>query len=221
MKPYYEEKGITIYHGDCREILPTLSPVDLVLTDPPFAVRKDKWDVFKDAEDFKSFTSTWLKASYACSPLIVCFFADKLVPLLLEAAAQASVPYRRALIWRKPPGSQFAGASLDGFWFDFEMIQVFGEPRVKTNKATRFGVLEFRTVIGQTHGCEKPEGLLRVLVDAYAPLGGMVVDPFMGTGTSLRAAKDMGRLAIGIDLGEQNCEIAAKRLQQGVLPLTA
>jgi site-specific DNA-methyltransferase (adenine-specific) len=221
MLPYYDQDGITIYHADCREVLPMLESgsVDLVLTDPPFSVRSESWDCFDDEVDFEHFTGTWLKLAYHLSPLIVCFFGDKYVPLLRTAAARRGIPYRRGLVWRKPPGSQFGGASLDGFWWDFEMIQVFGEPRTNRSKAERFGVLDYRTVTGQEHGCEKPVGIMRELIDAYCPIDGTLLDPFMGSGTTLRAAKDLGRRAIGIEIEERYCEAAAKRLQQQVLPL--
>lgn len=219
MKPYYEQDGISIYHGDCISVLPHLPKSDFALTDPPFAVRDDEWDVFEDEHEFAYFTGRWLAMCYSLCPVVACFFPDKFVPLLREAAARRSIPYRRALVWRKPPGSQYAGASLDGFWYDFEMIQVFGQPKTSVRKAQHFGVIEARTVAGQSHGCEKPVKLLQRLIEAYTEPGGTVIDPFCGTGTTLVAAKRVGRAAIGIEQSEEHCETACQRLHQAVLPL--
>jgi site-specific DNA-methyltransferase (adenine-specific) len=217
MTPYYQENGITIYHGDSREVLPLLPKVDLVLTDPPFSVRGDSWDSFSDPFEFECFTARWLSQSYQVAGLVACFFPDKFLPMLMSIAQRWNIPYRRGLVWRKPAGSQFGGASMDGFWFDFEMVFVFGEPSQLKHADTRFSVLEWRTITNQTHGCEKPEGLLKQIIERYTALGATVVDPFMGTGTTLRAAKGLGRCAVGIDSSERNCEEAADRLRQEVL----
>lgn len=221
IKPYYSDDAVTIYHGDCREILPQIpaKSVDLVLTDPPFGVRDDRWDIFSDVEAFRNFTASWLVPSYATTWVLACFFADKYIPLLLAVAEANSIPYRRALVWRKPAGSQFAGASLDGFWYDFELIQVFGVPTFCQPKATRFGVLEYRTVINQEHGCQKPLVLLQELVEAYSSDGGIILDPFLGTGTTAFASKKLNRKCIGIEIEEKSCEIAANRCRQMVFNL--
>jgi len=122
------------------------------------------------------------------------------VPQLLEAAAHINIPYRRALIWRKPPGSQFAGASLDGFWFDFEIIQVFGKPGFSSGNNTKMAVLEYRTITGQEHGCEKPIELLQDLVNGYSQIGDVIIDLFCGTGTTLIACHNLNRRCRGIEI---------------------
>ena len=70
------------------------------------------------------------------------------------------------------------------------------------------------------HPCPRPLNGMKYLVECFCPPSGLVVDPFMGSGTTLVAAKDLGRRAIGIEIEERYCEIAAKRLAQEVLPLT-
>lgn len=184
-----------------------------VITDPPFAVRDDRWDQFS-VDSFAAFMCAWLEIGKRHADVVVSFMADKNVPLLRVAAAQVKLPYRRALIWRKPPGSQFAGASLDGFWFDFEIIQVFGRPKFKPDKQTKMAVLEHRTVIGQQHGCEKPVELLSDLVIGYSQLDNIVVDLFAGSGTTLVACEQTGRIGYGMEICEKYVSVTLERLSQ-------
>lgn len=220
MTPYYSDEAVSLYHGDCREILPSLDvSAAATITDPPYAVRRDvgsKWDRFGGDLEFLGFTTAWLRLCAERSDVQVIFFPDRYTHIIRDAARYASTPYRRSLIWRKPPGSQYAGASMDGFWFDFEPICVFGRPAEPVRTASRFGVIDQRTVAGQGHGCEKPLPLLRLLVDAYTQPGELVIEPFAGTGSTLRAAKDLGRRAIGVEQDEAHCEAAAERLRQEV-----
>ena len=182
-----------------------------LISDPPFAVREDDWDKFSGDEGFVNFTSTWINNGKEFADVVISFMADKNVPLLLEAAALAGIDYRRALIWRKPPGSQFAGASLDGFWYDFEIIQVFGKPNFKPGKDTKMAVLEYRTVTKQEHGCEKPLGLLEDLVNGYSENSGNVMDLFGGTGTVLIACERLGRKCRAVEISPAYCAVAIQR----------
>lgn len=216
MKPYYVDDAVTIFHGDCRDVLPSLN-ADLVLTDPPFMVRRDNWDTFASAEAFQVFTTEWLRRSNNGSHHLISFFTAEFLPILRASAIAAEWPYRRTLIWSKPAGSQFGGARRDGFWFDFELITVFGDTAVKGSGGTQLSVLSYRTEVDGVHPCKKPQALMCRLVEAYSALGEIVIDPFMGSGTTLRAAKDLGRKAIGIEIDERYCEAAAKRMSQAVL----
>lgn len=220
IRPLYDADGITIYKGDALEILKSL-PVekvaDATITDPPFFVRKDDWDTFEDDYDFEIFTSKWMRECNRRSDVIVSFFPERNLLNLLFAAKRLNIPYRRMMIWHKPPGSQYAGASKDGRWYDFEPILVFGEPEEAIIKANKFGVITERTITGQIHGCQKPETLLGDLIDSYVKPGGVVLDPFMGTGSTLVAAKRMGRRAIGIEREQKYIDFAIKRLAQRVI----
>lgn len=203
--------------GDCTNPIVTGSllageKAQAAITDPPFNVRDDSWDAFKSEKDFAAFTGSWLEFAYSVSDVVACFFADKFVPLLLEVAGSHNVPYRRALIWQKPPGSQFAGASLDGFWFDFEIIQVFGQPTFAPDKHTKMAVLEHRTVTGQEHGCEKPVALLVDLVDGYSERGGIVFEPFSGVGTTMTACEQLGRKCRATEKDPKSAAVNLERL---------
>lgn len=202
--------------GDCTdktviEVLMRGEQAETLMVDPPFYVREDKWDKFDSDESFVDFTSLWLGLANPIADTVVSFMADKNVPQLFLAAARVGLPYRRALIWRKPPGSQFAGASLDGFWFDFEIIQVFGKPKFEPDKYTKMAVLEHRTITGQEHGCEKPIELLMDLVNGYSTPGGRVIDFFNGTGTTLIACENLNRRCRGVEIDEGYAAVTIQR----------
>ena len=148
--------------------------------------------------------------------MLVVFFADRNMSLLLATATRLAIPYRRSLVWRKPPGSQFGGAARDGFWYDFELIHVYGKPTKKPGRSRNFAVLEHRTVTGQKHGCQKPLPLMETLVEAYTKKDAVVLDPFMGSGTTGVACKRLGRDFIGIEINEEYFEIAKKRIDEPV-----
>lgn len=227
MKPYYEEKGITIYHGDCRDVLPDLTreSVDAFVTDPPF---------FMPAAHFQSRVK-WQRSWGDCSILGTFWRAilDAVMPVLKSTGHAItfcngdSYPvfypemYRRfdtlkclvwdkghvglGRIWRHQHELVLAGRWADSFvdiggrlWSD--VIRVDASPSTD-----------------REHPVEKPPSLLEHLILPIVPRDGCVLDPFMGSGTTLRAAKDLGRKAIGIEIEEKYCEIAANRLRQEVL----
>lgn len=236
MKPYYEDtkSGITIYHGDCREILPTLPKVDLVLTDPPYGIdfhsprpneqrKKDK--IRNDGlEEYKKMIG-WLYSSI--SDVLVdggvvccCCGGGGGTPSL--AYAWIEVPKHLKLenvcIWDKG----FVGMGWRyRFQWEAVIIATKGERQTWNGGNNRSNILEFQKVIPKNgeHPTPKPEALMRQMVSDNSDIGSLVLDPFMGSGTTLRAAKDLGRKAIGIEIEEKYCEIAVKRLAQEVLPL--
>ena len=209
MQPYYQEQGITIYHGDCRDILPTLAPVDLVLTDPPYGISKWSatggnslrqnevdmirvWDVAPSAETLRLVVSA---GRYA----IVWggnYFADALGG------------FRSPLVWDKQiRGMHFADGEMAWTNFDFSTLRIFTYPVASSDVKGK-----------RVHPTQKPIALLRWCIQ-QCKSANTILDPFMGSGTTLRAAKDLGRKAIGIEIEERYCEIAATRLQQEVFAL--
>ena len=195
MKPYYEEAGITIYHGDCRKVLPTLPKVDLVLTDPPYGMHKAAWD----AEIVP--VESWL-------PL-----ARELGPVVLFCGVKGMYDYPRpdwVMGWMRPGSIQRNGA-LRGF-NNWEPMLTYGLQALENDVVV---IPNFPDVDSVDHPTPKPLKLiLRLLVRLS---GETILDPFMGSGTTLVAAKQLGRRAIGIEMEERYCEIAAKRLAQSVL----
>jgi DNA modification methylase len=208
MKPYYEDSkaGITIYHGDCREILPMLPKVDLVLTDPPYGL--NRW--FQNHKVCKRFgqiigdDKQFDPRPFLIAKNHIFWGANHFANLLSNET--------RWLMWLKH------GEGLldkrDHASFELAWTDMGGSCR-----AFRF-IWDGFIKQGKNHGLEhchpteKPVELLRwccSLVD-----GKSVLDPFMGSGPTLRAAKELGRKAIGIEIEEKYCEIAAKRLSQEV-----
>ena len=211
MKPYYEYEGITIYHGDCRDILPTLKSVDLVLTDPPYGLdyasnRGASWQGTKILGDL----DTTLRDS------VLAFLSD--VPAYVFGTWKTPQPrgVRQILIWNKGPASGMGNLKFP--WKNsFEEIYVLGDGFCGSRDEA---VLMGHTQVsweskGRCHPNQKPLSLIRYLLSKHTAQ--TILDPFMGSGTTLRAAKDLGRKAIGIEIEERYCEIAAKRLQQEVL----
>jgi len=222
MKPYYEHVGITIYHGDCREVLPTLGRVDHVITDPPYDTKTHNGArygfgetsskiPFAPLEDVGATCRMLIEAS---NRWIVAFCSLEMLGQYRDAAGDAWV---RSCFWRRPNGvPQFTG---DRPGQPGEGIAVMHSGSVKRwNGSGRHGYYEFLIEQhGRVHPTEKPLALMLQLVSDFTDPDDLILDPFMGSGTTLRAAKDLGRRAIGIELEEKYCEIAALRLAQEVL----
>ncbi len=215
MTPYYQDESTTIYHGDCREILPTLGRFDLLLTDPPYGINAEqfratlpdtKGESFVDAiigddsTELAKFVIDWLPIDHPA----VIWGANNFPELL---------PHKgRWLCWDKrltEPADKMLGSAFELAWenrksgFD-AMLRVLHGGVVNADGGRRF------------HPTQKPVTLFRKVMGRYANAE-TVIDPFLGSGTTLVAAKLEGRRAIGIELEERYCEIAANRLCQGVL----
>lgn len=229
MQPYYHDEaaGIQIYHGDCREVVPTLDAgsVDLVLTDPPFllparisASRRTWPRTLSDVAIMESFFRDAFReivgvireggAVYTfCDSTSYAVFMSVLYPL---------VDRTHCLVWDK-----CKGGLGNGWRHSHELIVHSALPGVRYADGFRRDILQCRTVASgdRSHASEKPVPLLTALMDAHP--AGTVLDPFMGTGSTLVAAKALGRRAIGIEIEERYCDIAAKRLQQSVMRFEA
>jgi len=200
MKPYYEDDAVTIYHADCRDVLPTLGPVDLVLTDPPygisFASQPTKWQRLA-----KMNPADWDEERPDLTPLIlapsVCIWGGNYFPLPVS---------RGWFVWIKPDAPpSMGGAELA--WTNRDANTKYISQSIGATNAERLG-----------HPTQKPLRVMKWCVEQF-PDAPTILDPFMGSGTTLRAAKDLGRKAIGIEIEEKYCEIAAKRMSQMVMQL--
>jgi site-specific DNA-methyltransferase (adenine-specific) len=210
MTPYYQDNAVTIYHGDCREILPSLEPVDLVLTDPPYAVM----------ESYDSHRDTGLRLD----KLIREFF-----PLVKDKTETISISCGVVNIWRYPRSTWIlcwfnsAGSGRGPWGFScWQPLLCYGpDPFLKSGSGCRPDFIEHSEASELNgHPCPKPLKFVSKWMQRVS-FGKSVLDPFMGSGTTLRAAKDLGRKAIGIEIEERYCEIAARRMAQEVLELTA
>lgn len=219
MKPYYEHAGITIYHGDCREILPGLNG-ELVLTDIPYGeVNRGSSGLRlldKGAADVATVPIRTVARiiAAACSTAYVFCGMEQVSPLRRSFVRQGMTT--RLGIWSKTNPSPMNGEHL---WLSSLETCVF--TRRKGAKFHEHCVQPLWLGPSDSedlgHPTPKPRWLFQRLVTASSDVGDTVIDPFMGSGTTLRVAKDTGRRAIGIEIEERYCEIAAKRLSQEVL----
>ena len=221
MKPYYNHGGIKIFHGDCREVLPGLGKVECIITDPPYLLSNyGGGGAFGDRDHLiktKGFTDSGVDYSFLDGfGSWFCFCSLRQLAELLTIAGKCH--RMNLLTWNKsnpvPTCNNKYLPDVEYIVHGFAKGRLFGEFKDKScfhvlpcgNKET-------------THPNEKPRRLIERLIRLGSELGDTIIDPFMGSGTTLRAAKDLGRKAIGIELEEKYCEIAAKRLSQEVLAL--
>ena len=208
IKPYYQDDACTIYHGDCRDILPSLPKVDLVLFDPPYGVGMKYADSPDDSpEVIQSLLLEIIPKFMELSP-IVLFTAGKFET---EIMLYQKMPPKWRLCWHKGATPNLSAVGFN----DWEMVMVYGSKVYAPCHDYFFALPEKMGAFG--HACPKPLKFSEILIGRFTDPGEMVIDPFMGSGTTLRAAKDLGRKAIGIEIEEKYCEIAVKRLRQEVL----
>jgi site-specific DNA-methyltransferase (adenine-specific) len=202
MTPYYEDDKAMIYHGDCREILPSLT-VDYVVSDPPYGidhVPSSYWKHQRIRGD-----STPFDPSHLLRYKAVLFGANHYADCLPPSAGWI-VWNKRDQVSRRLPGSDA----------ELAWTNILKQVRIFTHVWIPHTLRDERTV----HPTQKPVRLMRRILEEVIP-SGVVCDPYMGSGTTLRAAKDLNRKSIGIEIEERYCEIAARRLGQEVLDFGA
>jgi DNA modification methylase len=219
MKPYYDDgNGITLYHGDCREILPTLPKVDLVLADPPYGIGYAKYESHEDKQD-----------EYPQLLAAVIPAAESLVSDGWVCVFQSATTVHR---WGEWFGDKWRLIALPKTFVqirpcvgptwatDYALAWPAGKPAQK-GKLRDWFVCETSDMSKRPkgHPCPRPLNGIVFLVDALSEVGALILDPFAGSGTTLVAAKRLGRRAIGIEIEERYCEIAAARLEAERLTL--
>lgn len=221
MKPYFQDDAVTIYNCDCREILPQLPKVDLVLTDPPYGgVNRESNGLRNldkgcaDIETLQLTTMVPLLQNHANSYYIWC--GTEQVSQIRFDFIKAGCS-TRLCIWEKTNPSPMNGEHI--FLSAIECCVFAKYPKAYFNALCISPVFRGATEDKQEHPTQKPEWLMGKLIQISCPPSGLILDPFMGSGTTLRAAKNLGRKAIGIEIEEKYCEIAARRMAQMVMPL--
>ena len=210
MKPYYSRGGIDIYVGDAREVLPTLPNVDVVLTDPPYG-NDTVYDGYEDTQEALE--------SLICTTM----------PLLREKATRVLLTPGVGNLWRYPQPDWTlawftpagAGSGPWGFCCWQPIIAYGKDPYLQESLGRRPDAIVWtETSEKNGHPVPKPIAFWRWLVQrAVVRSTDVICDPFCGSGTTLRAAKDLGFKAISIEQSERYAEIAANRLQQEVFAL--
>lgn len=217
---YYEEKNpdLKIYCGDCLEIMPLLEEVNSVISDPPYGI-DFKYDGHDDHPDAyvggyeKYIMKVWKECEYKVGHHGIISFA------------QATKNFKNFWKWFGDDIRIFILAknfvSMRGdipYAYDPVIIKFIGEPILSNENRRDFFVANMAGVISNTnaiqreHPSPKPLDGIKYLVNAFSTNGSLVLDPFLGSGTTLVACKELGRNGIGIEINPKYCEIAKKRL---------
>jgi DNA modification methylase len=237
VKPYYDESGVTIYHGDALEVLDELEiSVDSVLTDPPYAsgsrteaskpasgamMRGVKWNARPIDNDQMTTTGfVWLMRQTAlrCYPLLpdgasfLSFIDWRQWPNLVGALETCNYRVQGMVVWDKE--SMGLG---NGFRSQHELICHASKGVPTVHDRALGNVLRHKRDAPTDHPSPKPPGLLRDLLSVVTEPGALILDPFMGSGSTLVACRDAGRRVVGIESVEAYCDVAARRLSQTAL----
>lgn len=234
MNPYHADDFCTIYHGDCREMPEHLMRGDLFVTDPPYsragAASTGRTNVAGRSGEIQDSDQFWLawfediaRRLAFCTKADGCgfIFCDYRTVHLIErgfASKGQGWIVSQCLVWNRMAmglGSPFRAS--------YELIAFVRGPKFKHE-----GPRNMRNVIDvywpygehKHHNAEKPVELLAKLIEPFSRPGDVVVDPFMGSGSTLVAARQLSRKAIGVDKGEHNCATAVRRLSQDVMLFT-
>jgi site-specific DNA-methyltransferase (adenine-specific) len=231
LTPYYEHAGITLYHGDCLDVMPRLSEAcaGVIYTDPPFAAAGGSTNgrtLDADTQFFEHWFLSVCEGMRRCSSpssawIVHCDW--RTIGSVQRCVARAGRNIRseafrvtQALYWDR--GSIGMGSP---FRNQVEMLAFVPGPRWESAMTKDVPTLirePWPYGLKENHGAEKPVKLIQRLLSLIEPTGTYTtLDPFAGSGTTLVAAKNLGRRAIGIEIEERYCEIAAQRLSQEVL----
>lgn len=211
IKSYYETENGKLYHGDCLEIMPELEPVDLVITDPPYGIGiaknglvcnggispsinygKQKWDLKQDRNIFTLI--------FSISKNQIIFGGNYYTDFLK--------PTNSWIFWDKikysngsRPNNSDGELAWTSFTFPLKKIAYLWRGMIKESPETRY------------HPTQKPVGLFMLILDFYSEVDNLILDPFLGSGTTVIACEKLGKKWIGIEISEEYCEIAAKRIE--------
>jgi site-specific DNA-methyltransferase (adenine-specific) len=249
MKPYYADEAVTLYHGDMRQVLPGLDlAADCVIADPPYGETVLTWDHWPERWPemlLQASRSMWCFGSMRMFlDRALEFSAWRLSQDVVWEKHNGSGPvadrfkrvHEHALHW-------YAGRWSDCYHQTPTVRVAEDRPRrdllARADRSAHTGSIGskvyaydgarlMRSVIPAKsthslalHPTEKPAGILRPLIEYACPPGGLVLDPFAGSGSTAVAARLTGRRTVLIEADERYCEVIAKRLAQGVLPLPA
>lgn len=213
MTPYYSDDHVTLYLGDCREVLPRLGPVDVVITDPPYSTGRSDGEFAATRN-----VAVSLHLASELAPTMLVFGTSSGRGIEFVRSSIRRLPHNRVLAWHR----SFVNSPAAGPWrWDLVLIHVFGRGSFGRPDASSLIRTDGTRALSEEtgHKAPVPIAVMAWLYEPFSP--GVVLDPFAGSGSTLLAARNAGGKAIGIEIEERYCEIAARRLAQDVLPLGA
>lgn len=243
MREYYRDNQVTIYHGDMFEVLPTLSGIGAVVTDPPYssggafrgdrakqtsakyvnsdtqAYRPEFAGDNRDQRSFLAWCTLWMNAARMASlhgAPIASFTDWRQLPTMTDALQSGGWLWRGVAVWSK----RWGRPSRAGFSSACEFLAWGTNGMALERDDYPAGVFECSPPKEREHIAQKPEPVMHWAC-RIAPPAATILDPFMGSGSTLVAAKAIGRKAIGVDVDERYCEIAARRCSQESLDMGA
>ncbi len=212
MRPYYDHAGVTIYHGDCRDIIPKLSGYDAIITDPVWPNAVIEFNGWENPHELLAEALT--EVSEDCKRLAIHLGCDS-DPRFLDAIS-GQWPFFR-VYWLELARPHYKGRLMYGS----DVAYLFGEPPPSRDGAH---VIPGRYIDSDSsgrqcdHPCPRKLNHVKQLTRWWCERS--VLDPFCGAGTTLLAAKEQGKTAIGIEIEERYCEIAVRRMAQEVFSFT-
>lgn len=227
--PYYADDLVTLYHGDAQDILPglTAGTAHAVITDPPYVIgavsagnMASKSGGWQDMMNSAAWFTSWYRA---CDRLLKhtgalwTFCNWRTVPVVMRAAVDAGMPLTSLAVWDK---EWIGPGGVQGLRPSYEMIALLAKPGFAVPDRGVPDVIRHKVGSYKPNGhpAEKPEGLVRRIlqISGHEP-GSLIIDPFLGSGTTALAARSLDMRCIGIEAEERWCELTARRLSQGVL----
>lgn len=212
MDPYYQDESVTLYHGDCLDVMGSVD-FDSVVTDPPYGINFRPRDHARDAQESVEWDD---RVPYELLPMFgrcpVIWFGSPIKVSEAFGPEGFAEPPTRMLMWA--PKFTLSMSANNGIAYRWHPIYTW---RLPTQSPAVHDVLVDATERSHwwNHPATKPLSLMRRLVAMVGP--GTILDPFAGSGSTLRAAKDLGIKSVGIELDESYCEVIATRMSQGVL----
>lgn len=242
LTPYYQDDAVTLYNGDCREVLPQLGPVDDVVTDPPYCsggfsesgkqtakgmglrsetINDIGWFVNDSMSTagicwLMSHVSGWCNRILPPGGTLTAFTDWRMVAHLSPAIESGGFRYTNLLVWKKPnPGLG------NGFRAQHELAMHFSKGGGKYNTCNYGNIIDCARVhtSDREHQTQKPIEVIQRIIEVVSAPGEIILDPFAGSGTTLVAAKNLGRKSIGVEIDRAYCDIIVNRLRQEVLPI--
>jgi len=231
MEPYYSDKWVSIYLGDCREILPTLDvKVDLVFGDPPYNVMG--LDGFVDLAVYRRWSKGWIEECFKLlnnNGALILAGRQPILSYLLVDICEAGRVFREFITWHKvdsiTPAREYHSTNYEQFaiftkWTPktFNYIPVesssgnYGKER-NAGSVWSHPKISSHHKEGTEHPTQKPEAFIDRFIGSYSNINNIILDPFLGSGTTCYCAKKLNRYSVGIEIEEKYCEIAAKRCQ--------